>query len=272
MQNIRGKMNNTTNFASALDKFAEKIDFTKLEGNPDAFYKAGVAFVENGQFDDAIVEFLKIIKTVSHQESMFLDAVKELKSMGFSSTDISAITGIPESEETKDAVKENLISENNPSPAGKSIGTILAIAGILFLISFFAGDGETAGFLQCIVIPGGTFIAIVLALLIVNINSPTIKEKSSAQVRRDESTPLVEGESAENVKKQQSEEVGSTLNAAFLSGMAGVLFVIAGVYLINDNKVPFDSLNNLILLVCIFVVPIFSLIGVAIHKSRRSKK
>ncbi len=180
--------------------------------------------------------------------------------------------GIEMKQETKDAVKKNLISENNPSPAGKSIGTILAIAGILFLISFFVGDGETAGFLQCFVIPGAAFIAIVLALLIVNINNPTIKETSSAQVRRDESTPLVEGEPAENVKEQQSEEVGSTLNAAFLSGMAGVLFVIAVVYLINDNKVPFDSLNNLILLVCIFVVPIFSLIGVAIHKSRRSKK
>ena len=95
-------MNNATNSASVLDKFAEKIDFTKLEGKPEAFYKAGLAFVENGQFDDGIIEFVKIIKTVSHQESLFVDTVKELKSMGFSSADIRSAAGIPEIEGEKE--------------------------------------------------------------------------------------------------------------------------------------------------------------------------
>ncbi len=89
-------MNSLSNSESALDKFAKKIDFANLTGNPADFYKAGLAFVENSQFDDGIIEFVKIIKTVSHQDSLFVNAVKELMSMGFSIADISAITNITE--------------------------------------------------------------------------------------------------------------------------------------------------------------------------------
>ena len=89
-------MNNLSNSESALEKFAEKIDFINLTGMPEDFYKAGLAFVKNGQFDDGIIEFVKIIKTISHQDSLFVDAVKELKSMGFSNSDIRLITGLQE--------------------------------------------------------------------------------------------------------------------------------------------------------------------------------
>ena len=68
-------MNSLTNSGSALDKFAEKIDFTKLEGKPDDFYRAGLAFVENGQFDDGIIEFVKTIKTAPHQDILFVNAI-----------------------------------------------------------------------------------------------------------------------------------------------------------------------------------------------------
>ena len=55
-------MNNIKKTESALDKFVEKIDVSKPEGMPEDSYKAGLAFVENGQFDDGIIEFVKIIK------------------------------------------------------------------------------------------------------------------------------------------------------------------------------------------------------------------
>lgn len=103
-------MNNIKKTESALDKFVEKIDVSKPEGMPEDSYKAGLAFVENGQFDDGIIEFVKIIKTVPHQEALFADAEKELKSMGFSDIDIRAIAGIPNSEEN---LNTKTVSDDN---------------------------------------------------------------------------------------------------------------------------------------------------------------
>lgn len=91
-------MSSLPNSESALEKFVEKIDFTKLEGNPEDFYKTGLAFVENGQFDDGIIEFVKVIKTTTLDNSLFQEVVKELKSMGFSSADIRLITRYSELE------------------------------------------------------------------------------------------------------------------------------------------------------------------------------
>lgn len=87
------------NSESILNKFIEKIDFTKLEGTPNDFYEDGLAFVKNGKFDDGIIEFVKIIKTVSRQDTLFANAVKELESMGFSVADIYAIDGVLETRE-----------------------------------------------------------------------------------------------------------------------------------------------------------------------------
>ncbi|MBN8657562.1 MAG: hypothetical protein J0M11_17660 [Anaerolineae bacterium] len=137
-------MNSLSNSESALDKFAKKIDFTKLEGKPEAFYKAGLTFVENGQFDDGIIEFVKIIKTISHQDSLFVDAVKELKSLGFSDTDINKITGIHKSDSTnvnaptdiKDSNSEGVdISKTIHLFASIGYIAILAISTPFILIS-----------------------------------------------------------------------------------------------------------------------------------------
>ena len=91
-------MVNDSKSGNALNRFVEKIDFTKLNGTSEDFYKAGLACIENGQFDDGIQEFVKVIKTASIDSPSFGQAVKELKSMGFSGADISAITSISESE------------------------------------------------------------------------------------------------------------------------------------------------------------------------------
>jgi hypothetical protein len=98
-------MNNSPNAESPLEKFVEKLDFTNLEGKPEDFYKAGLAFVENGQFDDGIVEFVKVIKTISNQDTLFLESEKELKSMGFSSADIRAAIRMPISKKDFNAIK-----------------------------------------------------------------------------------------------------------------------------------------------------------------------
>ena len=134
-------MNSLSNSESALDKFAKKIDFANLTGNPADFYKTGLAFVENSQFDDGIIEFVKIIKTVSHEDVLFVNAVKELTSMGFSDDDISAISGSPEA--VKDIVINHFLtpstpaaSKNNTPLAGAMIVTIIIIIfGCLSIVS-----------------------------------------------------------------------------------------------------------------------------------------
>ncbi len=91
-------MVNDSKSGNSLNEFVEKIDFTTLKGTPEDFCKAGLAFIENGQFDDSIQEFVKVVKTSSIDSPTFEQAVKELKSMGFSGADISAITSTSESE------------------------------------------------------------------------------------------------------------------------------------------------------------------------------
>jgi hypothetical protein len=129
-----GKMNKTMNSASALAMFAERIDFTKLEGKPEDFYQAGLTFVESGQFDDGILEFVKIIKMVPHRAPLFIDAVKELKRMGFTSTDISAITG---DHEYVEGIKAVLVSAA-ASPVNEK-NTSHLFVGAITLLLFAAG-------------------------------------------------------------------------------------------------------------------------------------
>jgi len=137
---------------SALEKFVEKIDFAKLDGKPEDFYKAGIAFVGNGQFDDGIIEFVKIIKTVSHQDSLFINAIKELKSMGFSNNDISVVTGVLEFKKDTDIevhtvteIHTDTISATNPSSTAKlRFSTIgIGIYWIFLLLSSIDMDNAS---------------------------------------------------------------------------------------------------------------------------------
>lgn len=139
MNKKRRIMNNIKKTESALDKFVEKIDVSKPEGMPEDSYKAGLAFVENGQFDDGIIEFVKIIKTVPHQEALFADAEKELKSMGFSDIDIRAIAGIPNSEEN---LNTTLVSDDNAQKEDtetnkKNAGGLIAYYVFVLLAAVF---------------------------------------------------------------------------------------------------------------------------------------
>ncbi len=129
-------MSSLPNSESALEKFVEKIDFTKLEGNPEDFYKTGLAFVENGQFDDGIIEFVKTIKTVSHQDSLFVNAVKELKSMGFSDTDIHVISGISKSESEVNLPDTDPIQKSTQDALSthKIVSTVYVLLTSLILI------------------------------------------------------------------------------------------------------------------------------------------
>jgi len=173
-------MNRLSNSENALDKFAEKIDFTKLEEKPDDFYKAGLAFVENSQFDDGIIEFVKIIKTVSHEDVLFVNAVKELTSMGFSDDDISAISGSPEA--VKDIVINHFLtpstpaaSKNNTPLAGAMIVTIIIIIfGCLSIVSDTSPEAyERNGNLvmAAMVFGMAIFIPLIILILLIVINS-----------------------------------------------------------------------------------------------------
>jgi len=125
-------MNSLSSSESALKKFAEKIDFAKLEGKPEDYYKAGLTFVENGQFDDGIIEFVKIIKTASHESVLFVNAVKELVSMGFSDADISAISGNPEA--VKDIIINHFLAPSTPVASKSNNGISANIVIVIFII------------------------------------------------------------------------------------------------------------------------------------------
>ncbi len=193
-------MNNSTNSESALDKFVEKIDFAKLDGKPEDFFKAGLAFVENGQFDDGIIEFVKIIKTVSHQDSLFVNAVKELTSMGFSDSDISAISGSPEV--VKNIIINHFLTSstpvasksNNGIPAGAMIITIIVILfGCFYIFSDTSPDayernGNLVMFGMVLLIMAAPFALI--ALLALYVSAFGTKKSNSEPQEKTNNAPL----------------------------------------------------------------------------------
>jgi uncharacterized membrane protein len=85
---LQENMNREANSGSGLSKFIEKTDIANLKGVPKDFYEAGIVFVEKGQFDDGIMEFVKVIKTASLEDNLYVLAQKELENMGFSKMDI----------------------------------------------------------------------------------------------------------------------------------------------------------------------------------------
>lgn len=75
----------------SLMGFAEKADSMSLTDAPEDFYKAGLAHLEKGSFDDAILEFVKTIKATLPRDGLYDLARKELMNMGFSEADISRV-------------------------------------------------------------------------------------------------------------------------------------------------------------------------------------
>lgn len=77
--------------SDVLRQVSQKIEANLLDGSPEEFYKAGIIFIEKGQFDDGILEFVKIIKTALPDSELYKMAEKELMNMGFSEADIRKI-------------------------------------------------------------------------------------------------------------------------------------------------------------------------------------
>jgi hypothetical protein len=121
---------------STLDLIAEKIDFSKLTGKPEDFYQAGVAFVENGQFDNGILEFVKVIKISLPATKVYELAVKELKRMGFNDKDI---LGKDHSILPVNTVSESVkvVSTERKNDASKLPGMILVGIGLFFAFLLF---------------------------------------------------------------------------------------------------------------------------------------
>jgi len=74
-----------------LAEFARKLDDQELNKSAEEYYNNGKIVVVNSQFDDAILEFSKVIRITTNQEKWYLLAQTELKSMGFSEDDIKQV-------------------------------------------------------------------------------------------------------------------------------------------------------------------------------------
>ncbi len=134
-------MNNASNSGGVLEKFLEKIDITNLEGKQEEFYNAGLAYVENGQFDDGIVEFLKVIISTSNQDLIYIKCEEELGSMGFSKDDIQAVVGVstPESfhfpkSEKNSPVTEDVNSGDQKNKEEKIYKTVSLISSVILFV------------------------------------------------------------------------------------------------------------------------------------------
>lgn len=116
-----------------LSGFAEKIDFTKLKGSPEDFYKAGQAFIGKAQFDEGILEFVKVIKLAPTNSEVYGLASNELKSLGFSDSDING----------KDPLHDEVQSASDSHPDEVRQHDKKGISG---------GNGFLFGFLAIIVV------------------------------------------------------------------------------------------------------------------------
>jgi hypothetical protein len=77
---------------SALEKFIEKIDGMKLNKTAEEYYKVGSDYVAKNQYDDAIIEFTKVVRISSTlKNKSYLSAQAELISMGFSEDDVKQV-------------------------------------------------------------------------------------------------------------------------------------------------------------------------------------
>jgi hypothetical protein len=77
---------------NALEKFIQKINSLKLEESAEEYLKHGMVLSEKFEFDDAILEFVKVISVSTPEDNTYQTAKKQLKGMGFSESDIKHIS------------------------------------------------------------------------------------------------------------------------------------------------------------------------------------
>ena len=81
----------TSSIGDALNKFKQRINQENLDKPAEEYFKHGIEFMEKLEFDDAILEFVRVIRISSPQETIYQSAKKRLEEMGFSEADISHI-------------------------------------------------------------------------------------------------------------------------------------------------------------------------------------
>jgi len=74
-----------------LESFIAKINHMELNESAEQYRKRGDGFMKSNQFDDAILEFVKVIRISSPQEEWYQAAQADLKKMGFSDADIRQV-------------------------------------------------------------------------------------------------------------------------------------------------------------------------------------
>ena len=77
---------------NALEKFIQKINSIKLDKPAEDYLKRGMALSEKLEFDDSILEFVKVIRVSMPEDKAYQTARKQLKAMGFSESDIRHIS------------------------------------------------------------------------------------------------------------------------------------------------------------------------------------
>jgi len=81
----------TASNGMALEKYIQKVNASNLDKTAEYYLDRGVEFIRTIEFDDAILEFVKAIRTSSSQETTHQSAKNQLKELGFSEADISHI-------------------------------------------------------------------------------------------------------------------------------------------------------------------------------------
>lgn len=77
---------------NALENHIKKINSMKLEKPAEDYLNHGLAFSEKFEFDEAILEFVKVIRLTTPEDTAYQKAKKQLVEMGFSESDINQIS------------------------------------------------------------------------------------------------------------------------------------------------------------------------------------
>ena len=73
---------------NALEIVIQEINRIELGEPAEEYFKRGMEFIEKNEFNDAILEFAKVIRKSSPKEEWYQSAKKNLQEMGYSEADI----------------------------------------------------------------------------------------------------------------------------------------------------------------------------------------
>src|SRR5688572_12985782 len=109
----------------------------------------------------------------------------------------------------------------------KTFIIILIIAGILFGLSYFAGDTETVALLQAYVIPCLTFLALIITALIALVSNDRSKGKENESTQTDTGSSVKIGGQESNAPATTAQTTPvkrklSASNIALISGAVGI--------------------------------------------------